>query len=50
MYRIHGSLVFKMSEEQIGQLYELMHATKEVWKPVAELQRDEGEGGERDPS
>jgi hypothetical protein len=22
----------RMSKEQIGQLYELMHATKEVWK------------------
>ena len=24
----------KMSSEQIGQLYELMHATKDVWKPL----------------
>ncbi|KAF9532715.1 ACN9-domain-containing protein [Crepidotus variabilis] len=24
----------KMSKEQLGQLYELMHATKEIWKPV----------------
>lgn len=24
----------KMSAEQLGQLYELMHATKDVWKPV----------------
>lgn len=23
-----------MSAEQIGQLYELMHAAKDVWKPV----------------
>jgi len=29
----------KMSSEQIGQLYELMHASKEVWKPVT--QQDE---------
>ena len=28
---------FKMSAEQIGQLYELMHATKDVWKTQAEL-------------
>ncbi|KAF8597510.1 ACN9-domain-containing protein [Ceratobasidium sp. AG-I] len=27
----------KMSSEQIGQLYELMHATKELWKPVDTL-------------
>lgn len=25
-----------MSAEQIGQLYELMHAAKDVWKPVQE--------------
>jgi hypothetical protein len=26
-----------MSAEQVGQLYELMHATKDVWKSEAEL-------------
>ncbi|KIK52680.1 hypothetical protein GYMLUDRAFT_179948 [Collybiopsis luxurians FD-317 M1] len=26
-------LLEKMSSEQLGQLYELMQATKEVWKP-----------------
>ena len=26
----------KMSPEQLGQLYELMHAAKDVWKPVSE--------------
>ncbi|KAG8746631.1 acetate non-utilizing protein 9 [Ceratobasidium sp. 414] len=26
-----------MSSEQIGQLYELMHATKDLWKPVETL-------------
>jgi hypothetical protein len=30
----------QMSAEQLGQLYELMHATKDVWKPVSELQED----------
>ncbi|KAH8109570.1 ACN9-domain-containing protein [Phellopilus nigrolimitatus] len=30
----------KMSNEQIGQLYELMHATKEIWKKPAELESD----------
>ncbi|KAJ8517391.1 hypothetical protein ONZ45_g4404 [Pleurotus djamor] len=29
------TLVEKMSAEQLGQLYELMHATKDVWKPVS---------------
>ncbi|KAF8526205.1 hypothetical protein BU17DRAFT_82971 [Hysterangium stoloniferum] len=34
----------KMSAEQIGQLYELMHATKDVWKPVsAESERKSDE-------
>lgn len=28
----------QMSEEQLGQLYELMHASKDIWKPVDELQ------------
>ncbi len=23
-----------MSAEQLGQLYEVMHVTKDVWKPV----------------
>jgi hypothetical protein len=23
-----------MSSEQLGQLYELMHAAKDVWKPI----------------
>ncbi|KAG6827164.1 hypothetical protein H0H92_012924 [Tricholoma furcatifolium] len=26
----------QMSAEQLGQLYELMHATKDVWKPIPE--------------
>ena len=25
-----------MSSEQLGQLYELMHASKDVWKPIPE--------------
>lgn len=29
----------KMSSEQIGQLYELMHAAKDVWKTPEELAR-----------
>jgi hypothetical protein len=29
-----------MSAEQIGQLYELMHATKEIWKPVETLESE----------
>ncbi|KZV65407.1 ACN9-domain-containing protein, partial [Peniophora sp. CONT] len=30
----------KLSQEQLGQLYELMHATKDIWKSPAELQKD----------
>ncbi|KLO06829.1 ACN9-domain-containing protein [Schizopora paradoxa] len=30
----------KMSAEQIGQLYEVMHATKDVWKTPEQLQRE----------
>ncbi|KAG6815109.1 hypothetical protein H0H93_010926, partial [Arthromyces matolae] len=26
----------KMSAEQLGQLYELMNASKDVWKPIPE--------------
>ncbi|KAJ8584853.1 ACN9-domain-containing protein [Rhizopogon salebrosus TDB-379] len=26
----------KMSAEQLGQLYEFMHATKEIWKPTSD--------------
>ena len=29
-----------MSSEQLGQLYELMHATKDVWKSASELESD----------
>jgi hypothetical protein len=27
----------QMSAEQLSQLYELMHATKDIWKPVEEV-------------
>jgi biotin operon repressor len=30
----------QMSQEQLGQLYELMHATKDIWKPVEQLQEE----------
>lgn len=33
-----------MSPEQLGQLYELMQATKETWKPVDEDQVVDSEG------
>ncbi len=29
--------ILKMSAEQLGQLYELMHASKDVWKSAEEL-------------
>ncbi|KAK4685069.1 hypothetical protein P7C73_g5089, partial [Tremellales sp. Uapishka_1] len=30
----------QLSPEQVGQLYELMHATKEVWKSTEQLEAD----------
>ncbi|KAB5590043.1 Vegetative incompatibility protein HET-E-1 [Ceratobasidium theobromae] len=38
--RLDPTVFEKMSAEQIGQLYELMHATKEVWKPVKTLESE----------
>lgn len=32
--RLRCRVVLQMSSEQIGQLYELMHATEELWKPA----------------
>ncbi|KAH9481808.1 Succinate dehydrogenase assembly factor 3, mitochondrial [Psilocybe cubensis] len=32
--RLDPTVFEKMSPEQLGQLYELMHAAKDVWKPV----------------
>ncbi|KAL1744718.1 hypothetical protein HDZ31DRAFT_38069 [Schizophyllum fasciatum] len=32
--KLDPMLIEKMSAEQLGQLYELMHATKDVWKPA----------------
>ena len=31
-----------MSDEQIGQLYELMHATKDIWKTPKTLEEEAG--------
>lgn len=31
---IHLFFRLQLSAEQLAQLYELMHATKDVWKPV----------------
>lgn len=31
-----ASTMVQMSAEQLGQLYELMHASKDVWKPVSD--------------
>ena len=36
--------LIQMSSEQIGQLYELMHATKEVWKSPEQLEQLTSEG------
>jgi len=35
-------ILAQMSSEQLGQLYELMHAAKDVWKPI------QMEGGEEE--
>jgi len=38
----------KMSNEQLGQLYELMHASKDVWKPYEpEAEESSSSGKER---
>ncbi|EGN99313.1 hypothetical protein SERLA73DRAFT_137598 [Serpula lacrymans var. lacrymans S7.3] len=34
--KLDATVFEKMSPEQLGQLYELMHATKDVWKPAQE--------------
>ncbi|CAE6505947.1 unnamed protein product [Rhizoctonia solani] len=38
--RLDPTVFEKMTGEQIGQLYELMHASKEVWKPVETLEAE----------
>ncbi|CAE6489970.1 unnamed protein product [Rhizoctonia solani] len=38
--RMDPTVFEKMSSEQIGQLYELMHATKDIWKPVETLEAE----------
>ncbi|KIK95269.1 hypothetical protein PAXRUDRAFT_396816 [Paxillus rubicundulus Ve08.2h10] len=44
--RLDPTAFEKMSPEQLGQLYELMHATKNVWKQVG----DDGSEPEGSPS
>ncbi|KDR78735.1 hypothetical protein GALMADRAFT_63864 [Galerina marginata CBS 339.88] len=41
--RLDPTVFEKMSNEQLGQLYELMHVAKDVWKPV----QTGGEGEEK---
>lgn len=36
-----------MSDEQIGQLYELMHATKDIWKTSSTLEAEAGTSDEQ---
>ncbi|CAE6429113.1 unnamed protein product [Rhizoctonia solani] len=38
-----------MSTEQIGQLYELMHASKEIWKPVEVLEAEADAEADKKP-
>ncbi|WWC60932.1 acetate non-utilizing protein 9, mitochondrial [Kwoniella dejecticola CBS 10117] len=39
----------KLNKEQVGQLYELMHATKEVWKSPEQLEQEAEEAGVAQP-
>ncbi|KAI0663760.1 ACN9-domain-containing protein [Cubamyces menziesii] len=44
------TMLEKMSAEQLGQLYEVMHVTKDVWRPVSPEQDgkvDTSDGHER---
>ncbi|THH13877.1 hypothetical protein EW146_g6388 [Bondarzewia mesenterica] len=36
----------KLSAEQLGQMYELMHATRDVWKSADQLAESSVESGE----
>lgn len=36
-----------MSEEQLGQMYELMHAAKDIWKPVEQIEQLGKEDGDK---
>ncbi|KAG9093777.1 acetate non-utilizing protein 9 [Ceratobasidium sp. UAMH 11750] len=52
-FRGHGmdpTVFEQMSSEQIGQLYELMHATKDLWKPVEELTAEAAAENPKDKS
>ncbi|KAH8831867.1 hypothetical protein DL96DRAFT_1589253 [Flagelloscypha sp. PMI_526] len=42
--KLDATVFEKMSNEQLGQLYELMHAAKDVWKPVSTLQEEGADG------
>ncbi|ORX33419.1 hypothetical protein BD324DRAFT_639720 [Kockovaella imperatae] len=50
--RLEVDKIEQLSEEQIGQLYELMHATKDVWKSPEDLTAQAGGGpsGSLNPS
>ncbi|WWC69271.1 acetate non-utilizing protein 9, mitochondrial [Kwoniella pini CBS 10737] len=39
----------KLNKEQVGQLYELMHATKEVWKSTEQLEQEAQDAGIAQP-
>ncbi|KAI6133483.1 ACN9-domain-containing protein [Pisolithus thermaeus] len=40
--KLDPTIFEKMSAEQLGQLYELMHTTRDVWKPVSTEDGAEG--------
>jgi len=39
--KLDATVFEKMSAEQLAQLYEVMHVTKDVWKPVDSSVKDE---------
>ncbi|KAL7424223.1 hypothetical protein Q5752_001809 [Cryptotrichosporon argae] len=38
--RLDTALMDTLSDEQVGQLYELMHATRDVWKSPEQLEKE----------
>jgi hypothetical protein len=41
--KLDPEVLDSLNTEQVGQLYELMHATKDVWKTPEQLQREAAE-------
>ncbi|CAK9785658.1 ACN9-domain-containing protein [Cutaneotrichosporon oleaginosum] len=41
--KLDAEVLDSLNTEQVGQLYELMHATKDVWKTPEQLEREAAE-------